>query len=653
MRTPSGSSQRPPGALRPRRASRLPAAALLALALACGPALARAADPGGPSAGAPSADSAGTARSRIPVLDSLGLENLSETRFAGRPLVVFEDRRYRHPEQSLGRLARAADDSLPAVLRKYSIPVALIEPGADGRPRRLLYPVDRGFPRLPRGPFGRPTNHSLDLVVDVNYAYELGQIDSPFQWSLDMVWQVAYDPWPGGHLRASWLTPVHNDFEPDVNSPDIGRSRPGPTTIEQYLWLGRIGLASGTAGVFADNRWGGSLGLARPFARGALLLDAQADLTGSFAWTDSGATYSSPSIFDGYAGLVYRPMALPGVALRARVARYLHEDQGIEGEIERVFGDVRVAFKGQRTSGFNSLGVRLTVPVPPMLRPTAWPVRLLPAPTFSLSYVTEAVPVGVLPGGVASREAFLDPAFEPALSAESYRYREERSGVPHRRPGPELDPVSYSGMTGFITTPSVEVLPEGQVELGYSHLPKAAAWDSRGTYANEAWYGAIGFLPRLEIGLRWTVIPGKRAFEESVPGNDLVDADRMLSGRLELLRTRGWQPGFSVGAEDVYGTRRFHSTYLVAGIRPSIFRLLPRLTAGYAPRVLTATNYTIDGGFGALEVPLGKLATPVVEYDSERWNIGVGLHIGPYVHLRIAWFDLKYAALGGGFSLAL
>jgi hypothetical protein len=288
-----------------------------------------------------------------------------------------------------------------------------------------------------------------------------------------------------------------------------------------------------------------------------------------------------------------------------------------------------------------------------MLRPTAWPVRLLPAPTFSLTYHTEATPIGVLPGGVASREAFLDPAWEPALAAESYRYREERAGVPHRRPTPDLEPVSFSGMTGFITTPAVEVLPEGQVEMGYSHVPKAAAWDSRGTYANEAWYGAVGFLPRLEVGLRWTVIPGKRAFEEFVPDNNLVDADRMLSGRIELLETRGWRPGISVGAEDVYGTRRFHSTYVVAGVQPSIFRLLPRLAAGYAPRVLTATNYTLDGGFGALELPLGKLATPVVEYDSERWNIGVGLHIGPYVHLRVAWFDLKYAALGGGVSLVL
>jgi hypothetical protein len=650
MPTPSASIPRFSGAFLPRCTGRVPAAALLALVLGVIPVQAAESPPAGTESSP--ADS-GVTRSHVVVLDSLGLENLAETRFDGRPLVVFEDRRYRHPEQALGRVARATGDTLPAVLRQHSLPAAFIEPGADGRPRRLLYPVDRGFPTLPGGPFARPTNHSLDFFVDANYAYELGQIDRPFQWSLDLVWGVAYDPWPGAHLRASWLTPVHNDFAPSEDAPDLGRSRPGPTNLQQYLWLGRIGLASGTAGLFGDNRWGGSLGLARPFARGALLLDAQADLTGSFAWTDSGAAYSNPSIFDGYAGVVYRPEVLPGVALRARVARYLHEDQGVEGEIERVFGDVRLAFKGQRTSGFNSLGVRLTVPVPPMLRPTAWPVRLLPVPTFSLTYHTEATPVGVLPGNVASREEFLDPAWAPSLSAESYRYREEAAGVRHRRPTPELDPVSYSGMTGFITTPSVEVLPEGQVEAGYSHIPKAAAWDSRNVYANEAWYGAIGFLPRLEVGLRWTVIPGKRAFEEFVPDNHLVDADRMLSGRVELFKTQGWRPGLSVGAEDVYGTRRFHSTYMVAGVQPSIFRLLPRLTAGYAPRVLTATNYTLDGGFGALEVPVGKLVTSVVEYDSERWNIGAGLHIGPYVHIRVAWFDLKYAALGGGFSLAL
>jgi hypothetical protein len=208
-------------------------------------------------------------------------------------------------------------------------------------------------------------------------------------------------------------------------------------------------------------------------------------------------------------------------------------------------------------------------------------------------------------------------------------------------------------MSGFITTPSAAVLPEGQVELGYSNLPKAAAWDHQGAYPNEAWNGTVGFLPRLEVGLRWTVIPGLRAFDDVLPGTPLVDADRMVSGRVELLRTHGWRPGLAVGAEDVFGTRRFHSTYVVAGVHPTTFGLQARASAGYAPPVVTAARHTLDGGFGAVELALGKLATPVVEYDSHRWNAGVGIHLGPYVHLRVAWFDLKYAALGCGLSWTL
>jgi len=138
-----------------------------------------------------------------------------------------------------------------------------------------------------------------------------------------------------------------------------------------------------------------------------------------------------------------------------------------------------------------------------------------------------------------------------------------------------------------------------------------------------------------------------------LPGTPLVDADRMLSGRLAVLTTRGWRPGLVVGAEDVYGTRRFHSTYIVTGVEPRIFGLHARASAGYAPPVLAAYRHTLDGPIGALELSDGRWVTPSVEYDSRRWNAGLGVHLGPYVHLRVAWFDCRYAALGGGVSLTL
>ncbi len=595
----------------------------------------------------------------LPAMDRLGLENLaSDTDSLDRTRVIFEDRRYRHPAQALGRVWGAAPGlglapPTGAVLRRRGIAAAYLEPDSLGHMRRLTYPSDTGFPTLPEGPFARPTHRSIDFIVGVEYRYELGQIDRPFQYSLDMRWEAAYDPWPGAHVRASWLTPVHNDFLPDPIHPDAGKPRPGPNLIEQYLWLGRVGLSSGTFGIMGDDRWGGSLGLARPFAGGIVLFDAQADLTGAFAWSDSGAVYSPANRFDGYAGIAVRPPMLPGLTLRARGARYLREDQGFEAELERRFGDVKLAFQGLRSSGFNSLGVRLTVPVPPMLRPTHWPVRVLPIPTFTLSYRTEATPIGQFPSNLASREDFLDGTWRPELAGESDRFRADRDGTRLRRPAPRLEPVSFSGMTGFITVPSASVLPDGQVELGYSRLPLAAAWDHRGEYANEVWYGAVGLLPRLEVGIRWTVIPGLRAFDEFLPGTPLVDADRMLSGRLSVFTPRGWRPGLALGAEDVYGTRRFHSSYIVSGIEPRIFGLRARASAGYAPRVFDAYRYTLDGFIGAVEVSDGRWLTPSVEYDSRRWNAGLGVHVGPYVQLRVAWFEMKYAALGGGISLTL
>jgi exopolysaccharide biosynthesis protein YbjH len=288
-----------------------------------------------------------------------------------------------------------------------------------------------------------------------------------------------------------------------------------------------------------------------------------------------------------------------------------------------------------------------------MMRPTGWPVRPLPVERLPLSYRDEAAPVGRAVPAVASREDFLRQLSAPGLAANASRYRGERSKFrpwAERLPG---DRVSLTGMTGFINTPWCGVMSDRSVEIGYNRVPRAAAYDHRGTHANDVYYVALGFLPHLEAGLRWTVIPGLKAFADEVPESRLTDSDRMLSGRVELLSPRPRRPGIAIGIEDAVGTRRFHSTYAVTGIPIEYHRLHTRVGLGYASRVFTASRHTLDGAFGAVEVAYLRPVVVSLEYDTEKWNSSIGVDLGLGFRARAALLDGKYGSFGAGWSISL
>ena len=136
------------------------------------------------------------------------------------------------------------------------------------------------------------------------------------------------------------------------------------------------------------------------------------------------------------------------------------------------------------------------------------------------------------------------------IDDELNRYREQVSASGEHRRTRDSDPqwISLTGMTGFINTPWAGVMRDREFEFGYNKIPKEATYFHRGIHSNEVYYGALGFLPHLELGLRWTVIPGFHTFRYLVPESPYVDADRMFSGRLEILPPRDRRPGFAIGA---------------------------------------------------------------------------------------------------------
>jgi hypothetical protein len=616
-----------------------------------------------------------------PALERLGLENVAGAD-SGR--VGYENRRYRRSVEALDRVERALGGPVTVYEKRYGLTAACFreveEPGADlifvepspgspspsfatiravpSPPRRTFevrYPFEREFPREPGWTPQRPTWRSLDLVLGLLFDYELGRIYSPFLYRVQLQPMLRYTPWPGGLLRAAIVLPVRDRFKDDPFMPDAGLVRPGPLAFEQFAWVPGTGLLSADAGYFGDNRYGTSVGLARPLAGGRFVADVQADVTGFLAFGPGGTEYSSPSHWTGFGALTWRPGL--DVAVRARAARFLYGDNGVELEVRRAFHEAEIAFFGEHSSADDAVGVRLVLPVPPMTRAAGAPLRVQAVERWAISYYSRSVPVGRDLAGVASRTEYLRQLDVPTLGAD----RERREGATGLAPGPapahkdEYPPdlINLTGVTGFVNTPWAGVLTDRRLEAGYSHIPRRWTYDHRGHNDNEAYYLSLGFLPRAEASIRWTVIPGLRSFEDQVPDSRLTDTDYMASGRLCLVPPAWNRPGLSVGVEDARGTRRFHSTYAVAGMPWHVVSLHGRATMGYAFDVLEATRRTLLGTFGAVEISPVCLVAAQVEYDTEKWNLGLAVPAPYGLRLRAAWLNLRSLSVGVGFGLSL
>ncbi|MBI5710832.1 MAG: YjbH domain-containing protein [Candidatus Eisenbacteria bacterium] len=616
---------------------------------------------------------------------SLGLENVRAGNLAGGLQVSYENRRWRHSTEAFGRVERAAGGPITGFEQRSGLTVAalrtVIEPGRvhhrvdfpvgpgphtvwsatvaslaepDRTRFEVRFPSDPGYPGPPSGRPLAPTARHADLVVGPLLDYELGQLDDPILLRVALQPLLRLNPWPGGVVRLAAVFPLYHDFPVDPLHPDADRVRPGPLALDQYAWVPGVALVTASAGYFGDNRYGGSLGLARPLTGGRVVLDCQTDVSGYVAFgAPEGVEYAVPRHWSGFGGVTWHPGW--DAAVRARAARFLSGDRGVELEVRRSFRDLDIGFFGQQIAGDRLVGVRVVLPVPPFTRPPGSLLRVQPVERFAVDYHSRSGPAGEYLAGVPSREDFLRQLDQPALDANVGRFRRAGGsvapGTPGTAPRPaEPEPVSLSGMTGFVNTPWAGVISDRGLELGYNHMPKRWAYDHRGTNDNEVYYATLGFLPHVEGALRWTVIPGLRSFSNIVPESRLTDTDYMASGRVSLLEPRTWRPGLAVGVEDVKGTRRFHSTYAVAGMPFAIRGFRGRASIGYASRVVAAARHTLDGAFGAFEVSPWRVVAAQLEYDSEKWNAALALPLPFGLRLRGALLNLQSLAFGAGFS---
>jgi len=152
-----------------------------------------------------------------------------------------------------------------------------------------------------------------------------------------------------------------------------------------------------------------------------------------------------------------------------------------------------------------------------------------------------------------------------------------------------------------------------------------------GEHAALVEFATVGFLPFVEVGLRLTRVTGIPRF---------ALGDRMVSVRVRLVEEGTEVPAVVVGAHDLVGTRRFHTTYAVAS--KSVATLPPvgtvGLHLGYGgdPLSLRRVGHGLDGAFGGVSVAPSRWASLFAEYDTERVNAGARLRIWRFALLAAA-----------------
>jgi len=582
-----------------------------------------------------------------------GLENV--TVYPGDGIqIAYENRRYRRAVDALGLVRAATGEPILVGERRLGLIAATLQPlEQPGREAfRVRYPTDADFPRSPEGPARSATFARADLDLGAIVDYRVGQIFDPLQLRAQLEPRLLLNPWTGARVRLGVLIPLQNDFPAGDLDPDLNRVRPGRASLDQFGWIPGMALVSFSGGYFGDNRYGFSAGAARPLHDGDWLVDFQVDRTGFLAFNEGGTLYSRLDRTSAFAGLTYRP-PVADVSLTVRGGQFLYGDRGLDFEVRRSFDDVDVAYFVQRTGDVPFFGVRFDLPVPPMTRATGTALRVQPTPRFAATFRDKDEPRGRFLEGVASRTEFLRQLNRTSLAAGAERYRRAAGEPVAARARMTREWVSFTGMSGFVNTPWAGVVVDRGMELGYDFVPRKWAYDHRGTHDNQVFYAALGFLPHVETALRWTRIPGHHSFEEIAPDSRLVDMDRMASARVALLEPRERRPGLAVGIEDAQGTRRFHSTYAVAGVPFGLMGRPARVSAGYGFRMLEAERRVLDGAFGAAEIAAQPWLRAQIEYDSEKWNAGLGLKPFAGLQLRAALLNLESLSVGAGWSQAL
>ncbi|OPX22385.1 MAG: hypothetical protein B1H02_06245 [Candidatus Latescibacteria bacterium 4484_107] len=222
--------------------------------------------------------------------------------------------------------------------------------------------------------------------------------------------------------------------------------------------------------------------------------------------------------------------------------------------------------------------------------------------------------------------------------------------------------IALSGTSGLITIPTVDVLDDGDINIGISYLRQSYRHlDKPETYDMIPLWVSVGYLPSLELSARLTTMPKlSRAGAPKPPYRD-----GMLSFQWKVLGESRRLPAVAIGARDVYGFALFNTLYLVFSKHIPIHRVRVGVHLGHGVDWMGGRYGVVDGGktiptthrmigtFGGIGIPITRTVDFALEYDTTKLNFGARVQLLSEIQFQIALLGGNHLAVGvnGGFNL--
>lgn len=369
-----------------------------------------------------------------------GLENVRVEADSAGCRIRAENRRFRSANFALGVIASAAARECPGpcevvlesrglALSRVSFRTGDFESYQAGRLPARDFMDSLRVELLPDAPTptGRalsPSRLRMDVAPRILLDGQFGHLREPVSYHLEIAPELTTQPWKGALLRLGWAFPVAhgNDIAPSLLRPDSDRSRPSEAAVYQFVRLPSRGLGSLSAGYFGENRYGLAAGAG--FAVGGrLYLDGFADATGSLTFRPE-VVYSGVSRVTFAAGLSVRPAA-PDLVITVRGGRYLFGRAGtgageyaIRGEVIRRFHQVEMGAFVTKSESNRYGGIRLSLPIPPMVRLRPSAIRPDLHARFPFEYRTEEGQFEATASDPRLRSNLLDDLWPSAVGAQ-------------------------------------------------------------------------------------------------------------------------------------------------------------------------------------------------------------------------------------------
>ena len=211
------------------------------------------------------------------------------------------------------------------------------------------------------------------------------------------------------------------------------------------------------------------------------------------------------------------------------------------------------------------------------------------------------------------------------------------------------------GFTGLIYTPSAYLNPWKTVDVGFTHISKETSFTYlSGEESERAFIATMAFLPFAELSIKLTR-PYSNVRPDFLAGiTDVRNwgiGDRSYSVRVQLLKETEKQPAILIGTQDPIGNNFFRTNYLVFSKSKTWNQIHFSANAGYGWSKDSRRDY-LQGAFGGVQATWKKISG-MVEYDTQRVNVGLGYQFKNLIFLNVALIDVQYFSGNISFRFSL